>query len=84
MSNSWLVRPKVLGAGALLLVLAVALLMLSPSGRGAQETARSDDEAGPANPASSDLAVAYFAGGCFWCVEADMEKVDGVTEAVSG
>lgn len=24
------------------------------------------------------------AGGCFWCVEADFEKVKGVTEAVSG
>ena len=24
------------------------------------------------------------AGGCFWCVEADFEKVRGVTEAVSG
>ena len=24
------------------------------------------------------------AGGCFWCVESDFEKLDGVTEAVSG
>ncbi|WP_424985776.1 peptide-methionine (S)-S-oxide reductase MsrA [Microbulbifer sp. S227A] len=24
------------------------------------------------------------AGGCFWCVEADFEKVDGVLDAVSG
>ncbi len=27
---------------------------------------------------------AYFAGGCFWCTEADFEKVDGVIEAISG
>lgn len=27
---------------------------------------------------------AYFAGGCFWCVEADFEKVKGVSEVVSG
>lgn len=27
---------------------------------------------------------AYFAGGCFWCVEADFEKVRGVSEVVSG
>lgn len=28
--------------------------------------------------------TALFAGGCFWCVEADMDKVPGVTETVSG
>jgi peptide methionine sulfoxide reductase msrA/msrB len=28
--------------------------------------------------------TATFAGGCFWCVEADFEKVDGVIEAISG
>jgi peptide methionine sulfoxide reductase msrA/msrB len=30
------------------------------------------------------LGVATFAGGCFWCVEADFEKLPGVAEAVSG
>jgi peptide methionine sulfoxide reductase msrA/msrB len=29
-------------------------------------------------------AKATFAGGCFWCTEADFEKLDGVVEAVSG
>lgn len=29
-------------------------------------------------------AVAIFAGGCFWCVEQDFEKLDGVIEAESG
>ncbi|MFY7671013.1 peptide-methionine (S)-S-oxide reductase MsrA [Tenacibaculum sp. MEBiC06402] len=28
--------------------------------------------------------VAYFASGCFWCVEAIFESVEGVNEAVSG
>ncbi|MDG2331380.1 MAG: peptide-methionine (S)-S-oxide reductase MsrA [Flavobacteriales bacterium] len=27
---------------------------------------------------------AYFSSGCFWCVEAIFERVEGVTEAVSG
>lgn len=30
------------------------------------------------------LETITVAGGCFWCVEADFEKVDGVKEAVSG
>ncbi|MFT6945791.1 MAG: peptide-methionine (S)-S-oxide reductase [Vicingaceae bacterium] len=30
------------------------------------------------------LATAYFASGCFWCVEAVFESVKGVKEAVSG
>ncbi len=29
-------------------------------------------------------ARAYFAGGCFWCVESRMRKVDGVADVVSG
>jgi peptide-methionine (S)-S-oxide reductase len=31
-----------------------------------------------------DTKVAYFASGCFWCVEAIFESVSGVEEAVSG
>lgn len=31
-----------------------------------------------------DVKVAYFASGCFWCVEAVFESVEGVEEAVSG
>ena len=30
------------------------------------------------------LKVAYFASGCFWCVEAIFESLEGVEEAVSG
>jgi len=30
------------------------------------------------------LSVATFAGGCFWCVESDFEKVNGVTKVISG
>lgn len=32
--------------------------------------------------AKMDMAV--FAGGCFWCVESDFEKLDGVGDVVSG
>ncbi len=30
------------------------------------------------------LNKATFAGGCFWCMESDFEKVDGVVEVISG
>ncbi len=30
------------------------------------------------------LSKAYFASGCFWCVEAIYESVEGVEEAISG
>jgi len=33
---------------------------------------------------SQDEEVATFAGGCFWCVEADLEKIEGVREVISG
>jgi peptide-methionine (S)-S-oxide reductase len=31
-----------------------------------------------------DRAVAIFAGGCFWCLEADFDKLSGVLETISG
>ena len=36
----------------------------------------------PATGAQAETAV--FAGGCFWCVESDMDAVKGVTSTVSG
>lgn len=42
------------------------------------------DAAPPVQPASAQLATAIFAGGCFWCVEADFEKLAGVVGAESG
>lgn len=30
------------------------------------------------------LSTAVFAGGCFWCVESDFDKLDGVTDTLSG
>jgi peptide methionine sulfoxide reductase msrA/msrB len=34
--------------------------------------------------AQKNLQTATFAGGCFWCVESDFEKLPGVVEAISG
>jgi peptide-methionine (S)-S-oxide reductase len=35
-------------------------------------------------PLENGMARAYFASGCFWCVEASYESVKGVKEAISG
>ena len=52
---------------------------------------KNNEAAGGKSSAGEDIgekpenaAVATFAGGCFWCVESDFEKVDGVYEVVSG
>jgi len=37
-----------------------------------------------AKPEAEKRATAIFAMGCFWCAEADFEKVDGVVDVVSG
>jgi peptide-methionine (S)-S-oxide reductase len=39
---------------------------------------------GAAAPALAETETAVFAGGCFWCTEADFEKIPGVISAVSG
>lgn len=35
-------------------------------------------------PARAATEAAIFAGGCFWCVESDFDKVDGVLSTTSG
>lgn len=37
-----------------------------------------------ATGAQAEIRKAVVAGGCFWCVEADFEKVQGVKDVVSG
>jgi len=36
------------------------------------------------NTTNLDFKKAVFAGGCFWCIEADFEKLDGVNHVTSG
>lgn len=47
-------------------------------------TEHSDQAKQTTTTTSTDTITAYFAGGCFWCVESDFEKLPGVSEAISG
>ncbi|WP_416236200.1 peptide-methionine (R)-S-oxide reductase MsrB [Solidesulfovibrio sp.] len=58
-----------------LLAAATALAASQPESR--------TENAMPTNHAPN-TQVATLAGGCFWCVESDMEKLPGVLEVVSG
>lgn len=62
------------------LLLAGLLAACEPSAAQAPQPAPPSDNAGTA----SDAGVAIFAGGCFWCTEADFDKLPGVLETTSG
>ena len=64
-------------------VLAVALLLSAGLFLGAAPKSRAA-EAPAEVPAEDGLEVAIFAGGCFWCVESDFDKVPGVVRTISG
>lgn len=66
--------PSLVRAALALIGLALALALAPASGADARQPAA-------AQPAR---ATAIFAGGCFWCTEADFEKVPGVISAESG
>ncbi len=38
----------------------------------------------PPDPSSAEFATATFAAGCFWCVEAVFQRIDGVVSVRSG
>jgi peptide-methionine (S)-S-oxide reductase len=59
---------------------AISLFALMLSGVASAQPAASATSAAPA----STTAKATFAGGCFWCVEADFDKVPGVLSTTSG
>jgi len=64
---------------ALLPALLVAACACSP-----EYQPKVEAQATPAATPSGKTEIATFAGGCFWCTEADFEKVPGVITAVSG
>ncbi|MDF1593248.1 MAG: peptide-methionine (R)-S-oxide reductase MsrB [Desulfobacterales bacterium] len=61
-----------------MLILAVALLGYYPV------KSMDNKMEGKMDEKSRNTKEAVFAGGCFWCTESDFEKVDGVSEVISG
>ena len=43
-----------------------------------------NQEGTPTLEENSDIEIATFAGGCFWCTESDFEHVPGVIQVISG
>lgn len=73
----WLTRGS-LSAAALLLS-----MLLGACGPTSADTASATADAANTN-AERDSGVAIFAGGCFWCTEADFDKLPGVLSTTSG
>lgn len=63
------------------LLLMSAAVVIALAGFQLSAFSNTDSKFAPVDP---DLAIATFAGGCFWCVEEAFEKVPGVVAAVSG
>ena len=61
----------------------MAILLAGSIGFLAQRSGAQSAPAVTPQPATGQ-EVATFAGGCFWCVEADFDKIDGVIHTTSG
>ena len=67
----------------LLSILLISFSMMSCAQSDAQNSEHNSNSV-EMNQDLDSLQTAYFASGCFWCVEAIFESVKGVQEAVSG
>jgi peptide-methionine (S)-S-oxide reductase len=59
-------------------------IALSCAGSGESQIQLDDKDKSKKKKSLDEYEVAYFASGCFWCVEAIYESVKGVEEVVSG
>ncbi len=66
------------------LIIALSLFIFSQSSCQSTGSTTSHEKTKASQAELDASAKAYFASGCFWCVEAVFESVKGVKEAVSG
>ncbi len=66
---------------AVLLFLGIGLMVHT---FGPMPTGTTIAEAGEPKKQSKQRATATFAAGCYWCVESDFDKIDGVLATISG
>lgn len=59
---------------SLLVICGLGLALHSPAGEGIRQATENQ----------SGLAMATFAGGCFWCMESPFDKLEGVVSTISG
>ena len=62
----------------------VALVGCSAQGTSKSAVSQSDATTSSAEVEYSYTASAILAGGCFWCIESDFEKLAGVGDVISG
>ena len=67
----------------LLLVLTLAAGLVA-AGWAVNEPQGKSGKGASMSEVNKNLQTATFAGGCFWCVESDFEKLPGVVRAISG
>lgn len=66
------------------MLLRLSALLIAALSLGVLAAANMPSGSARAGGTNTNLSVATFASGCFWCTETDFDKVDGVVETISG
>ncbi|MGH7493362.1 MAG: peptide-methionine (S)-S-oxide reductase MsrA [bacterium] len=65
-------------------LLSVFVMLLLTSCQASEQTGQNSAPAKASSVPSKNLAIATFAGGCFWCMEAPFDVLPGVVSTTSG
>lgn len=81
MNTTWKAPSAVVAAGAVTVTVLLSILVGCVH---SEAEPPAGDEKAVTRPTSAGSQVATLAGGCFWCMEAPFEKLDGVSAVISG